>query len=294
MTSSELLHLLTVAGWRCRIQRGDEVAFEVCYFCGNPKWNLEVSAARGLYHCWNCRKGGRADELLHTLTGEKYEIVVDYQARRTGGRPTAPTMDAIEFTSVPAGAQLSSARYLAERGISAAVATQYGMVVCTDAKHRLYGRIAIPVREYWTEAVVGWVGRTYTGAKPKYLSTLPQQMITGWRANDVHAPTVVVEGPLDGVMVHRSGYNAAVLSGVGGAGLVEWASRVPPRVRIVVMLDGEAIQQAQRLYWGITPVRPPDSVVLACLDPQQDPANLGVEGVRSTVRRALSIPGPTV
>lgn len=287
MNAEELRQTLTVAGWTCRVQR-TEVVLEVCYFCGNEKYNLELSAEKGVFHCWACKRGGRLDGLLQTLTGQAHNIPV----RRTARQPTPTKAPVGAFRSYPVTAVESAARYLTRRGISPDVASQYGMVVCAEPNHRLDGRIAIPAYDYWTGNVLGWVGRSYTGKQPKYLSTLTQKVITGWRQRDKDSTAVVVEGPLDGIAAHRAGFHAAVLAGVGGAGVREWASRLSPKASIAIMLDGDALQQAHQLYWQILPVRNA-RVVVVSLGEEEDPASLGAEGVQLAVRQALSTVGAT-
>lgn len=290
MTAEELRQSLSAAGWSCRVQRG-EVVLEVCYFCGNEKFNLELSAEKGVFHCWNCRKGGRVDTLIRELTGQSVHIPVQRGAKK----PPAPTpnLPAVAFQSIPIAEAGLAAHYLNQRGISPEVAAQYGMVLCTQPDHRLEGRIAIPSRDFWTGDLMGWVGRSYTGRIPKYISTLDRKVITGWRQRDRDMPAVIVEGPLDGVTVHRSGFQVAVLSGTGGAGVKEWAARLHPRSPIAIMLDGDALPQAHQLYWQILPLRTARLVVVG-LEARQDPASLGVEGAAYAVRQALSRTNTTV
>lgn len=283
MNPEELRQLLAASGWSCRVER-HEVTLEVCYFCGNAKHNLGLNPDKGLYYCWACRAGGRLDRLLQSLTGDTHHIPVQL-GQKKAAVPAAK--QATEFQAAPVKDVLSASLYLERRGMPTTVVEQYGLVVCTEAGHRLMGRICIPMKNFWTGETEGWVGRSYTGKNPKYLSTLERKVITGWRRRDQAVPAVVVEGPLDGIAAHRAGFQVAVLSGVGGAGVLEWASRLPPKTSIAVMLDGEALVQAQRLYWEIKTVRP-TTVALVHLPAGEDPAKVGPEGVQAAVRSALS------
>lgn len=282
MTVDELKDLLSLSGWSCRIQRG-QVALETCYFCGNDRWNLELSPDKGVYGCWACRSGGRLDGLLQSLTGQSHHIPVQKGKRALpSAKPVAPQ----EFRSKPVGAVQSALWYLHRRGVTVDVATAYGMVVCLEPGHLLENRICIPAREFWTAAVQGWVGRGYIpNVRPKYLSTMPRKTICGWWLRRPDIPTVVVEGLLDGIAVHQAGYSVAVLLGVGASGVVDWAARLAPEVPVVIMLDGSAGEQAHHLYWQIQPVRP--TVALARLAPEADPSSIGPAGVRAEVERTL-------
>jgi hypothetical protein len=181
----------------------------------------------------------------------------------------------------------SAARYLIKRNIPQDVASQYGIVVCMEPTHSLFGRICFPARDFWTSELVGWIGRSYTGKQPKYWSTLTRKVITGWRTRDKTIPTVLVEGPLDGLAVHRAGYQVGILSGTGATDLVRWASRLPIDSPVVIMLDPEAAIQAQQLYWQIHPVRAIGKTVMANLPIGEDPASLGVERVSEKIQIAL-------
>lgn len=284
MTPQELVSALGIAGIPARIAR-QEVAVQVCVFCTNSKWNLELNAEKGVFHSWCCKRGGRLDQLLKDLTGQDYRIAV----QRVQKDPTAPPPKAAtEFTSQPVSDIPSAAMYLQKRGIAADVVLRYGIVFVNHPGHRLHCRIALPARDYWTGNVEGWTGRSYTGQQPKYITTLQKKIITGWKQRSYSAPAVIVEGPLDGVAVHRAGFHAAVLSGVGAAGIEEWASRLDPEVPVVIMLDGEpeAQEQARRLYWKVAAVRP---VPVIAVPPEgADPASMGAVAVASLVTEALS------
>lgn len=281
MTPQELQSALIGSGVPCRIQR-QEVVIQVCVFCTNAKWNLECNAEKGVFHAWCCKRGGRLDQLLRDLTGQEYRIAV----QRVQKDPTVAPIKVEEFKAKSVTEVLSAMTYLERRGITADLARFYGIVFVDQPGHQLHGRLAIPARDFWTGDIEGWTGRSYTGQRPKYITTLQRKIITGWKRRSNTAPAVVVEGPLDGVMVHQAGFSAAVLSGIGGAGVEEWAARMPAETEVVVMLDGDAVEQAQRLYWKIAAVR--RAPVLITLPPEMDPASLGAPGVRRLVEEALS------
>jgi DNA primase len=274
MTTDELQQLVTVSGLSCRV-KSDEVALHVCPFCGNEKWNMELSAVKGVYHCWACRTGGRLDAFLHQLTGQQFHIDVTKQDRKKQAKATPP--DALDFQSLPVADVLSANTYLAKRGITADLAAMYGIRVCTQVGHLLEARIVIPAREFWTGELLGWMGRSYTGKRPKYKSTLGRQAIIGWRQHSRKVPIVMVEGALDGIAVHRAGFTAAVLGGSGVEDAEVFAARAIEN-SLIVMLDGDAGPQATRLYWRLKTVH--TNVRLQYLEPGQDPAGLGPEIIR--------------
>src|SRR5512146_906879 len=236
MTTEELLQVVTTAGYECRV-KGIQVVFHVCIFCGNDHWNLDANPHNGFYGCWACKAGGRLERLLEQITGKTYRF--PHVAREVEEKPavTAP----LEFASLKIAQVPSAQHYLARRGIDLHTAEMYGLALCVEAGQLLENRLVIPARDYWTGALVGWVGRSYTGARPKYLSTIPPKGVgvTGWRQQGRTAPVVIVEGHIDGIQVHRAGYNAAVLSGMGQE-ILTFASRLDPATPLVLMLDGDA------------------------------------------------------
>lgn len=273
MNTAELQSVLVVSGIVARVSAA-EVQIETCVFCGNDRWNLECNPDRGLYHCWTCKSGGRLDRLVKQLTGKEVSIEVRRTARGSVVQP--PPAQAL-FNSSPVSSVASAALYLAQRGIDVATAKAYGIVVCTSPEHRLYGRITIPALDYWSGTSVGWIGRSYTGEPPKYLSTMTAKQVIGWR--NVRAPVVaVVEGSFDGIAVHRAGASAAVLAGTSSPDALAWASRLDPSTRVVVMLDPEASALSQRLYWELRTVLQARVSRVELVD--GDPAELGPTALR--------------
>lgn len=283
MTPEELRQRLLVMGVACSVRRA-EVVVETCRFCGNPKHNLELNPERGLFHCWACNAGGRLDALLTEWLGEAIQLPV-----RTGGGARGRALAVLppgEFAAVPAYSLISAAHYLERRGVGKMVAEQYGMVVCMEEKHQLHGRLVLPVLDFWTEVVIGYIGRTITNARPKYLSTLRVRVVVGYRVRSLSAPCVVVEGVFDGIMVHRAGYHAALLLGTSAPRVEEFAARLPPSMPLVVMLDGEAAAEADRLRWALQAVRGCE-VAVVNLAVGIDPAQLLPSVLKLLVERVV-------
>jgi hypothetical protein len=284
MTPDELLSLVTLVGVNAR-RRGDEVVLETCPYCGNDRWNMEINAINGLAKCWACKepRPGRADTVVTLLTGEHHHLTIHREGGVARGVPVVP--DA--FATVPIERSPVAARYLARRGITPDVIARFRLAVCAQRGHLLDGRIVIPALDFWTTVLVGWVGRTFTNHRPKYLSTLGEARVTGWRAPGRTTPCVVVEGHLDGIAVHRAEYSAAVLGGIAAPDLEEWLGRVDERTPVVIMLDGSATSAAAQLYWRAAVVRGSGRLCVAALAEDQDPASVGPDGVRAAVSAAL-------
>src|SRR5258707_411250 len=130
MTSEELRTILVVAGVSSKI-KGDEVLVEVCIYCSNPKWNLELNATKGAFRCWACRTGGRLDTFLEQLTGTRYRIQPQFACdkkappQHAGDRPQ-------DFRTLPIADVPSAADYLSRRGYDSAVMHEFGLSVCVQ------------------------------------------------------------------------------------------------------------------------------------------------------------------
>ncbi len=286
MTPEELKQQLTRIAVPCRVQR-EEVVVETCRFCANPKWNLELNAIRGLFHCWACDAGGRLDGLLEAWLGGKFHIPVQ-DGRDAKKKPAWEK--AIGFEGMPAYDMLSAATYLQRRGVERATAQDYGLVVCTQQGHQLQGRLTLPLCDFWTGVVVGHVGRSYTGKHPKYLSTLrTRDVVVGHRVRSWSTACVLVEGNFDAITIHRAGFHAVVLGGVSAPWLKTFVARLEPVTPLVVMLDGAAREEAWRLRWvleGVRPTSAPNRTVF--LAPEMDPAELRPDVVCRLVEQVLS------
>lgn len=283
MTPEDLKGLLSRSVIVCKIQR-DEVLVETCRFCGNTRWNLELNADLGVFHCWACDAGGRLDELLRTWLGGEFYIPVHSEGKKKKTR----WRHVVEVSEgKPAFELISSAHYLRRRGIDEHTAKVYDLRVCTEEGHLLEGRLVIPLRDFWSGVCVGAVGRSYTHKRPKYLSTLKQRrIVTGHRVRSWQTACVVVEGDFDGIAIHRSGYHVVVLGGVTAPWVTLFGSRVPQETPIVVMLDGEAREEAERLCWLLKDVRntPP---ILAPLPAGTDPSLFEPNVLQRVVEHAL-------
>lgn len=281
MTAEELQQQLTLNGLLCRVQR-EEVQIETCLYCGNTRWNLELNASRGLYHCWACNVGGRLDALLRQELGQDIYIPTHLHKPTPPPTLTPPTT----FASSPAYNVGPAAKYLERRLVDQDTAKRYGLVVCTEAEHRLVGRLVIPIHNFWTGEVAGYVGRSFTGRYPKYLSTMDSRMIGGYRATTWQPPCVLVEGFFDGIAIHRAGYHSAVLAGIAGGPLLQqFVARLPLDTPLIIMLDASATQQASTLRASLLPLRSDKQLALAQLPKGKDPADFTPTILKYVVER---------
>ena len=278
MNAGELQDALTIGGFPSR-RRGEEVLVQACWFCGNDRWNLELNPKKGVFSCWVCHESGRLDRLLTRTLGREFTIPVDFESAVGTRAEEAP-----EFESVPAADVGSALRYLGKRGLDYADLQAYDLRVCLEKGHEMEGRILFPLRDYWTMDLLGYVGRSYTGKPPKYRHTLSQRRICGYRTRDKSRPVLLVEGCLDGIAVHRAGFQAAILLGTSSSLIEEFVARIPLETPLGILLDGAAYTAASFLYWRIRPIR---EVTLIPLPGNLDPADLLPKTLRGLVGKSL-------
>lgn len=288
MTSDELVLLLDSNGINNRT-RGDEVQLEVCIFCNNDRYNLELNAERGVVHCWNCRRGSRLDLFLRQLLGLDVRIDVNVGEGGHGAPPPDRQVQLNELKLVPAHSVELARRYLEGRGLSIELQRKYEAGICTNQDfpagsrqpHPLYGRICFPVRDFWEQKYMGVVGRRYVGSDgSKYMNDCSHR-IAGFLTND-RAPYVMCEGVFDAIAIHRAGGNAAALLGTNHWEVETWAGRVSSERKIVVCLDGSAWDRALSLYYRISPVHEHTAIVKL-------PTHLDPGGLEPSVLSALFV-----
>lgn len=261
MTPEELRTRFLLYGIDCRVKR-DEVLLQTCVFCGNTRWNLEVNPVSGVYHCWTCNAGGRVDRLLKEVIGITVHIPVNLESREGAPRRTLPT----ELMGEPVAEVTHLADYIHGRHLSAIDMAVYQMRAGRGSQWE--NRIVFPLLEYWSRELLGYIGRTVVNENPKWYSFWSgKKVVAGYRTrSDVH---VIVEGIFDGIRVHKAGFNSAMLLGTGVPVVEEWAARVPAAHTVVVMLDGDAAKEAEKLYWTIYPIH--ENVKALYLPQDMDP-----------------------
>jgi hypothetical protein len=260
MDVERLSRIFTTRGIENRV-KDDEVVIRNCLRCGNPKWNLECNAEKGVYHCWACKDSGTINSLFHDL-GIDERVRVDLQ--QDHARPDTSAYPLPKLTPIY---EVESAKtYLERRGIDITTALRYKLGVVLDKEHSHYGRIVIPVYDYFTMGYQGYISRSYYGKSLKYLREYRTGSFLGHRGkSETH---VIVEGPFDAIKVAETGHNVYMLGGLGEEVLLkEWCCRVPLEDTIKVLLDPEAYDQAMRIYWTLYPIREVEVVRLEDKDP---------------------------
>lgn len=276
MTPADLQQLLASHGFISRVHR-DEVKMETCLYCGNSKYNLELNPVKGVFKCWACKEGGYLGRFLRDKLGVHAQF--DVTQRRSEREHLIQGVE--ELHLLPLDRVPSAQAYLwQERRLDPSRMQEYGLAVCGNRLHKMFARLMIPVRDFWTQEHAGFVGRAYNGERPTYLADTADTLV-GYRVREFGAPYFLVEGPFDGFPVHLAGFNVTV--GLGKDALnrhfEHWLARVPLESRPVLLLDGDAAEFSEELRWRGIPIRA--DLLNFKLPPDLDPGRLDPETVRA-------------
>ncbi len=158
-------HILKVLGQKYEIKETAD-ADEVRICCPSPKcsdgsFHLYVSLSRCIGFCHLCNKTFPIYQLLQKSTKQLSNHLI------TKVRPQKQTRYKFELppNMTPATSSEDALEYLVARDISEADVIKYRFGYCKEG--RFAHRIIIPIPCLGTD--VGFIARTITGAKPKYL-----------------------------------------------------------------------------------------------------------------------------
>lgn len=230
---------------------------------GGNKYNLEVHASKGVFHCWSCGYKGKILRLfkdyasdrqwsvLRTLpiyresTGELKTTTT--QGSATTARPretlgsfrslTTPWNDSIHY--------YAAINYLKARGIDETVIKKWDIAYSEKGPNKF--RIIVPSRAATGELEYYVARGFYDYVKPKYRNPqVPKQaIIFGERFVDWRRPVVLVEGVFDALVA----LNAIPILGTEITSHKKLLKKIRAnRTPVHVCLDAEAWDKAKEAY----------------------------------------------
>ena len=257
-----------VVGQTVNLKRSGSNLFGLCPFHGEKTASFSVAPDKGIYYCFGCHKGGGAINFLMELEGLSYPDAVRKLAARSGmevpedeqyqsrykkqERLWALMKEAGRFFNerlyAPEGEACRA--YIAKRGLSKSIVTQFGMGYAPDSwsalvdamrkkgytdqelrdadlvgekNGRIYdrfrNRLMFPIIDVRGN-VVGFGGRVIGQGEPKYLNS-NETLIFNKRKNlfglnfakkTKEKAIILVEGNIDVVTLHQFGFDNAVAS----------------------------------------------------------------------------------
>ena len=255
---------------------------------GDGKGNFEVNYLQGVYKCWSCcetygthgslnklflKWGNKRNKSTWSLIGgdfikktvRKYEDVKlpqEYTSFEKGNKLTIPFKEAYN--------------YLRKRNITDKIISKYSIGYTTEGKYR--GRIIVPSFDE-NEEINYFVSRSYVGHKNKYKNPeaekdkiILNEHLINWE-EDVY----LVEGVFDMFFIDNS---IPIL----GKSVSEklWSKLYDNcKKNVIICLDGDAWEDAQKLYRKLEGGRLTRKIRLIKLPKDKDVGELGtIEGLK--------------
>lgn len=255
---------------------------------GDGKGNFEVNYYLGVYKCWSCSETYETHGSLNKLFGKwgnkrhkatwkliggdfikkverKYEDVrlpKEYISFDKGNKLTIPYKEAYN--------------YLLKRGITNDMIVKYSLGYTTEGKYR--GRIIVP--SYNKEGEVDYfVSRSYVNHKNKYKNPEAEKdkIIFNEHAIDWTKDIHLVEGVFDMFFVP----NAIPVLGKSVSDKLWTALYDKAEKNIIICLDGDAWEDAKKLYRKLEGGRLMNRIKLVRLPKDKDVGELGgIKGLK--------------
>jgi hypothetical protein len=223
------------------------------------KGNLEVNYKEGVYKCWVCSETHNTHGRLHWLVKKygspkqlkKFELLIPEEhiggEKKIYAKVRMPK-EFILFRTASAGLKMTpdykrARNYLKQRNITDEMIETFNMGFCYEGKYA--NRIIIP--SFDSEGYINYfVARSYE-TKPfrKYDNPVAEKQIIIFNEHliDWDLPISLVEGPFDSIFVPNSiPMLGKKMSDLLFNMLYERAKKV------IIVLDGDAWEDAQRLY----------------------------------------------
>ena len=295
-----------VSGYVKLTKRSGRNMFGLCPFHSEKTPSFSVSSDKQIYHCFGCGKGGGAVNFIMEIENLSFRDTVEFLAKRAGLTVPEESGAAKELAEkrrrildvnrdaarhfhdtllTPAGEAVRN--YLAERRISKAMVTRFGIGAAPDSWDMLLNamikkgysqqelieaglarigrkgdgvydmfrnRLMFPVIDVRGD-VIGFSGRIIGTGEPKYLNT--PDTIAFNKSRNLYALNfakktksgmlILVEGNIDVVSLHQAGFDCAVAS--LGTSLTEAQARLMSRYcdNIVIAYDSDEAGQAAAL-----------------------------------------------
>lgn len=182
-------------------------------FSQDESYHLGLNILKGLGHCFRCGWKLRGVIPIAKELSEVYGVKVSLLGKHEGLQeqpkeevkpaeelePVSLPLGYERFSSKPDRIELKARNYLRNRQVSLLQITRHkiGYTAIGD----MAWRIIFPVLDVDSK-VVGWVARSFAGAKPKYLNSGGLKGL--WNAQKSAKTAVVVEGIMDALRVEQA------------------------------------------------------------------------------------------
>lgn len=285
---------------------GDEHICEECPFCGKFA-KLYVNAETGLWLCYRCGESGSFPMLMMEVEGISWREARKKLTAAAGDHLSRSIKDMRELREKKRARRAKRAKkaqsvanlpdeylpvwdedkqiwrrigYLDIRGIKLRTAKLFRLGICLSGDYA--GRVIFPVVEHGE--IKSFQARATGSWEPKYMN--PDEVEKGnfIYGHDIVAgqdPAIVVEGPTDVIGCYQKGVPACALLGKTTTAAQIAKLRDLGAQRIILMLDGNAGDDALKTYLFISEIMPVDIARLpGDLDPDEAPKDVLEKALR--------------
>jgi len=260
---NELLNACNLLGWDTRV-RQEEILIKVCPFCGNPKWNFQLSATKGLYHAWCCNAGGSLRGLSKffplgdIVKYKKYVKEVETFGLTENDLSSLKIFSEFtELNKLTKKNALIVEDFLRKRGITLPEALEYKIrfgdeKIFTDEtlKKRYTNRVIVPLFDI-SGNLVFFTGRSVErDTKLKYINcdVRRKRFLPVYLGNKHQNTVLLVEGVFDSIAIHQAGYSSIPLLSMDISELQLFALMGVGFKNIVIALDAGEFENSYKLY----------------------------------------------
>lgn len=215
-----------------------QIVLKDCPFCGNDRYNIEISIEKKVFHCWICDNAGTVAKLFKHIDLPMEDD--GFKVSDTSVPKVQDTLSLAEYHSLSWG---KARTFLKGRGLEEKDIVTYNFMTAEQGKFK--DKIIVPL--YEGEQLSYIIARDLT-AKGRYYnvninrsSVLPYYM---GRSSQMY----LCEGTFDAISVNKLGFSSAVLLGTvlskeQMVKLEKWGFK-----DVVVCLDGDALDKATKMY----------------------------------------------
>jgi DNA primase len=228
-----------------------------CVECDDDrnKGNLEVNIEKSVFHCWSCGISGSVYKLIDTYGNKniqkQYELLKpDYWRPNSSVKSVLSLPEGFKFLTEVSDMyppKRMVLQYLRNRGVTDKIIKKYKIGFCDSGTH--YGMVVIPSYNAFGQLNY-YVARSYIqNSKIKYKNpdASKSDIIFGESLINWNADVYLTEGVFDAMFVNNS---IPLLGKYVGDKLFEVLYEKAGAF-IIIALDGDAFEDAKRLYYKL-------------------------------------------